>query len=478
MKNNLSNEESLNKFDEFQLEEYKNISTSHYESLKQISTFFRYYLLILAAPVFIFNIISDDLNDLIEFLKGNPEKDFEALYNFVFYYFLIISLSGFFLYLHIINIWHDSVLYARTVNKVRKYFYHNSKLDVKEYDNFKNLPIISSLPKYANKTNFLPLILLFSVINCGFIYCAFHIRSKHSEYIFNWSLFGDIQLNDFNNLIFSLLLFLIHIIGWHVMSRRRENLYLKNFAFGVDIDGVLNNQTDHFIKYFKLINGHELDKESIKEIPVHLNEDLFIDDIQERAVFNCREYWEELQENENAFKTLNKIQKLFGYRIYLFSWRDWPQYGKDEIIIKNKITRAGMTPLNEGEIDKITEKWFENLGLNIYVIKDWKSYLLEKFRLKIRIRLTLEKGNPYISDNRFTFSLKKQTMLLNRFQGSSSKKIKFFVEDSPENALKLSNICEYVFLMNQPYNKNDTFPKNVITVNNWTELFKYFRYFS
>lgn len=34
------------KFDDFQLEEYKNISNSHFEAKRQIGIFFRYFLLI------------------------------------------------------------------------------------------------------------------------------------------------------------------------------------------------------------------------------------------------------------------------------------------------------------------------------------------------------------------------------------------------------------------------------------------------
>ena len=38
------------KFEDFQLEEYKNISNAHFEANKQIEVFFRYFLIIASAP--------------------------------------------------------------------------------------------------------------------------------------------------------------------------------------------------------------------------------------------------------------------------------------------------------------------------------------------------------------------------------------------------------------------------------------------
>ena len=57
-------------FDLFQLEEYKNISNCHYETVKQISVFIRYYLLVLGAPFLIFNLIFTKNESLKSFYAG------------------------------------------------------------------------------------------------------------------------------------------------------------------------------------------------------------------------------------------------------------------------------------------------------------------------------------------------------------------------------------------------------------------------
>ena len=109
-------------FDSFQLEEYKNISTSHYESVKQVSDFFRNYLLILAAPAFIFTLISGKSGELDEFLKGSKHYIY---YDVIFFYFAIVAVIGFFIFLYVVNLRHDAMLYAKSVNRVRRYFYEN-----------------------------------------------------------------------------------------------------------------------------------------------------------------------------------------------------------------------------------------------------------------------------------------------------------------------------------------------------------------
>ena len=83
-------------------------------------------------------------------------------------------------------------------------------------------------------------------------------------------------------------------------------------------------------------------------------------------------------------------------------------------------------------------------------------------------------GNPYVSDLRFTKHLRNQILSRNRFQKSNLNSFRFFIEDSPENAIKLSSLCNYVFLLKEPYNIDEKFcyPKNVISVDNWDDIYR------
>ncbi|ADQ78733.1 hypothetical protein Palpr_0575 [Paludibacter propionicigenes WB4] len=467
-------------FYKFQLDEYKNLSNCHFESVKQVSLFFRYYLLILAAPVFLLTLLSDNGKGLTDLFTGLKPKIY---YDVAFFYFSAISIIGFFILLYIVNLRHDALLYARAVNKVRRYFYEKSNLSFKEYMNYQELPTTSSKPKYYEKTFFFPLLIVFALINCGFLHTAFALHMCVSPYVFGFSYIGDIPItNQLTMLIISLFL-LLHFGFYVLLSYRRQNIYLKNFSIGIDIDGVLNNQTEHFISWIKTLTGKDIEANAIKEIPVSLNLGIGISDLEERLVFNTKEYWESLIIKDNAAKRINDLQKRFGYKIKFFSYRDWPQYGSDETYIKKIIIEKGFTPLNKKEISHITSKWINNAfntskplvkeNIIVYYSKS-VYYCLQKIFFSSKKKVLIEKGNPYISDRRFMRHNRYAIINKNRFQYANNKGFKFFVEDTPENAIKLSGLCDYIFMFDQPYNQKEyyDFPKNVIRVKTWDDIYK------
>lgn len=49
--------------------------------------------------------------------------------------------------------------------------------------------------------------------------------------------------------------------------------------------------------------------------------------------------------------------------------------------------------------------------------------------------------------------------------------ISFFVEDETEKAKKLAQICDIVFLIDQPYNQEEL-PENIIRVTSWERLYQ------
>ena len=142
-------------------------------------------------------------------------------------------------------------------------------------------------------------------------------------------------------------------------------------------------------------------------------------------------------------------------------------------------TEKGVTLLNTGEIETLTIKWLERNGLKVrYANNVYANNVIERLwlaffnRLNPSKQLTIEKGNPYLSDTRFTNWFRWKILNINRFQSASRRSYKYFMEDTPENAIKLSLHCEYVFLFDQPYNKetNYNFPDNVIRVSDWNDV--------
>jgi hypothetical protein len=81
--------------------------------------------------------------------------------------------------------------------------------------------------------------------------------------------------------------------------------------------------------------------------------------------------------------------------------------------------------------------------------------------------LTIERGSEDVVDPQGHFK--------NRFYISRKKKIRFFVEDDPEKACKLAYICDIVFLIDHPYNKDEIFPSNVIRIKSWDDAYRQIR---
>ena len=104
------------------------------------------------------------------------------------------------------------------------------------------------------------------------------------------------------------------------------------------------------------------------------------------------------------------------------------------------------------DIEKITKDWLKN------------NQLPSK-------RVIFEKGNVDlpIGTNKNVYKT--------RFYYAKTRKIKYFVEDEPAKAIKLSQICRYVFLVDHIYNQLNNLPYNIIRVKNWSEIYDYLKEF-
>ena len=75
-----------------------------------------------------------------------------------------------------------------------------------------------------------------------------------------------------------------------------------------------------------------------------------------------------------------------------------------------------------------------------------------------------QRGNVYVADPR--------SKMKNRFTVSRSKELRIFIEDDAQKARKLCQICEFVYLIAHPYNKEDadSLPRNVIRVSSLDDV--------
>lgn len=451
-------------FDAFQLEEYKNISQAHFKTIETISIFFRHYLLVMSIPI---------IGAGFFVQVREPTKYFAQYYQIFASILIIIAAIGVCMLGYIIVLRMDGVLYARTVNGIRKYFYNKTNKDFESIIKTKVLPYATTRPPYYEPKFFGPVIACFSVINATYFSFGCTILGFNGVIrVISKELFTITPILSF--FIFLLLQILLYI-GF---AYNREFSYLKSSIIGVDIDGVLNKHREKFCELLKKNTGKDLSPENITIIPVHENPKLSISREDEKLVFNDSEYWITLPKIKGAIETLNKIKNLFHLNVFIFTYRDWPQLKNEENYIKNEwkesirsyCNRLGLKNLiqrieildfcifKKNIIDKITRLWlFEN---GIEFPRSFKSH-------NNYVKLIIEKGYEEITE--------PYQMFRNRFYESSKNNIKFFVEDDLRKAIKLSYICDFIFLLDHPYNQEKSLPNNVFRVKSWDEIYRKIR---
>ncbi len=457
------------KFEKYLLSEYSNIAQAHFKSIETISTFFRYYLLIMSIPlsaIAIFYRFSYGTQQ-----PSNLFKEYNVATSVVL---LCISLAGIGVFCYIINLRLDTILYARAVNGIRKYFYDESNIDINLKLKMRVLPQSPQLPSYFEMSYFGPVLFVFGVMNSMYFGSFGYILFSKWFCCF-WSFFA-----------FAVFFFVSHFAIYLFYARYREMAYLKSRILGVDIDGVLNKHRDHFCKLLKENTGKNLNPDQILIMPVHEYQDLNVTRKDERKVFNDPRYWKDMPAIEDASDRIRTLGNVLKLKVYIFTYRPWPESrDKKEIIKKVELFCQQARHLS-----------WKLLLLRIllklrFLPVDWLIEILKEEPLRQNTKIWLkgeriaykkfifEKGNDYSSDPRGKFN--------NRFYISRKNKIRFFVEDDLEKAVKLSYICDIVFLLSHPYNEpqqdlpdeinalRKDLPSNIIRVKSWNEIYKKIR---
>lgn len=436
-------------FEKYLLTEYNNIANAHFNTINTISSFFRYYLIIMSIPI---TILSAALVLIVNY-KGEPLSSLSTVGLVLISIFLSISIIGFLLSLYIANLRFDAIMYARSVNGIRKYFFDNWKTNIRDKLGIRVLPQAPGLPRYLEKEFFFPVVLSFAIFNSLYLFMAVSL----------WQL---LYLGRFVSLVISLFVSAA-FIGGHVatyigMSRYRENRYLRGKIIGVDIDGVLNEHRDKFTQLLQAKTGKTLSPADVISIPVHEIPSTNITETDEKAVFNDPAYWIDMPLIKYAVENLNKLRNAFKFKIYIFTYRPWPNPKETNLETWKKATRA----FNFRE-----SRFLESIRIEFLLWrKQYINVITRRWLQKNGIpfdRLIVEKGNEVISDPYGNFR--------NRFYLGRKKNIRIFVEDDAQKASKLAYICDLVFLINQPYNANEPVPTNVIRVDSWTEIYREIR---
>ncbi len=459
-------------FPEFLLAEYQNLANAHFKSIDSISQFIRYLILVMSIPFPAAALLFNKKEITSIFIKHQFP---------IALLFLALFLVGLSLLIYVIYMRYDALLYARAINGVRKYFFDQSELGLNYKNRIRQLPVTTSQPHYFEWRFFFSVVLLFSIFNTIaiviFIRMFLSCQSVWSQNTID--MYAKSYPFDILCLIPIILLF--HLALYIGCSWRKEYEYTKSNIIGVDIDGVLNKHREHFCNIFEKKYKREINPDKLDTMPVNYSSQVNISKPEERSVFNDPNYWVDMPQIESAASVLSMFKNVFHIDIQIFTYRSWPDCEtKDELkqCLASFSKRAG-TPVvlflynilsfffrNPGRVEflqnlkrkpihRITKRWLDKNGIPYG-------------------KLQIEFGNDYTTHT--------GTKIMNRFTLSKRRKIKYFVEDDLQKAIKLSFICDIVFLISHPYNqpqdhlsdeenkKRSDLPTNVIIVEGWKDI--------
>lgn len=464
------------RLDDFLLCEYDNIAEAHFKTIETISEFLKHYLTIISIPLTILIIIVNVFSRQAAASSAVPQA--VSVFGILFG---IISFVGMMVLWYVTNLRMDALLYARTVNGIRKYFYdQDARLDLPTKNKLRVLPQSPLLPIYREFSFFGPLVLIFSSLNTVYFFlaCGGLAFSAGAPTPFS------------NQVVIGLtaLFFTSHVGIYLFVARYREDAYLRSGVLGVDIDGVLNRHREQFCRLLSINANKNITEDQITTIPVHDCPGIGITREDEKTVFNDPQYWIEMPVMADAAGTLQRLQTSMGLKIHIFTHRPWPATVNVPPTESKEITHR-WTVASEIYSSRVHQSasWWSRvvswvnsarqifpyrilrlpmlLGKESHIDKITKAWLVEHgFKYD---RLVIEKGGEDAAD--------PSSHVLNRFYASRIVPIRYFVEDDLTKAKKLAFICDVVFLIDHPYNQTDELPNNIVRVQSWDELLHHMR---
>jgi hypothetical protein len=448
-------------FDEFLRVEYTNIVQAHFNTSESISEFFKAYIAVVSLPI----------SAAVIFLKPKELKE-SGFMDFIFLHPLTavaslgtVALIGLLVLGYVVNLRCDALLYARTVNGIRRYFYELGSLDIETELRYRVLPTQTQTPQYWESWYFLFVVAAFAVVGTSYWTTGLYFYHYASSLPLDWVFWGFVGLCP-----------ALHLLIYRGVTRYRDRRYQKSRILGVDIDGVLNRHREQFCAILLDRTGKPLKPEAIVRVPVHEIPDSGVDVHDERAVFNWPQYWTEMPAIDGAAEMIRKIRNELGYDIWIFTHRPWPhpEWYAQERADEYRMAWEGASWWS-WYVLSAPARWIERvLGVGrireLWGFRPIRSVTKAWLRREAvsHDRLIVERGNVEARDPLF--------FTKNRFVISARREIRAFVEDDPYKARRLADVSEVVFLFDQPYNQDSAgLPRNVVRVKSWTEIYGYLR---
>jgi len=470
-------------FASFLITEYDNLAQAHFKMVETISEFFKHYLTVISIPLALIILV---LN--LDLLSVPAASSSTVASPVVFILLLAVALVGLMMFLYVLNLRMDALLYARAINGIRKHFYDiGSATPFSTRVRMRVLPQSPQIPNYREFRYFGPVVVAFAILDSFYFLLALGWLSSRGDYVAGVAE-NPVSLSAWWVWLGMALFILAHYAGYRYVTSYRESSYLRSNIIGVDIDGVLNKHRGHFCRMLKEARGIIIKPERITTIPVHNCKGLRVSREDEIAVFNTPQYWTEMPPDPEAGDFLNRLKNALNMKVEIFTSRPWPAASAPSEAVApavkdswseetrryaglayrgrpaSRLVGRAVVAIRTIAWQKLPEKyWRIGWGRERDPIVLLTKWWLQSNRIPYD-RLILERAGEDISDPR--------SAVRNRFQVSRQRQIRFFVEDDLQKARKLAFICDVVFLLDHPYNQVGELPSNVMRVESWRQIYE------
>jgi hypothetical protein len=193
---------------DFMITEYDKIASAYFGLRDQVNEWFKAYLTLVGLPLTV-------LAAVTKIGEGGISTSLTSLPDVVAALLILVSFLGFFVTLSIIAMRMEMILYARTINGVRRYF---GELDA-ELPRYFILPTSDSLPPFYEAWR----AMFWQVILIGFMDGIISIVGIQSLLKWGWAL----------SILAGLAFILLHFIVYRFSARRNEKGWRTRFPKGL-----------------------------------------------------------------------------------------------------------------------------------------------------------------------------------------------------------------------------------------------------
>ncbi len=200
---------------DFLKSEYNNIAQAHFNINTAVGEFFKAYIAIVSVPVSVAVIFARpaDLRSggMLQFLKANAMGVTLGL--------CLVWLIGLMVLGYLISLRCDALLYARTVNGIRNYFYSRAGIGTERARSIRVLPVDPTRPRYFEWGYFLFVVMAFGVVGTAYMLGGIYFYGLANGWIKDVRFWRNLAMLGSASI-------LVHVLMYLAIAVYRERRYL------------------------------------------------------------------------------------------------------------------------------------------------------------------------------------------------------------------------------------------------------------